>query len=208
MLILALLILTAALRFPSLASANPVPYPSEPNKEPPTLQVQSPQNGTVYTADTAELAFTVTKPDAWNYYWLSDEGIPVIGSYSVSVYLDGKLNGTYNDPHLRDAPATNYSMVLEGLTRGEHRVKIDLEAWTFYENPNPGPCELDYYTYQLGNVSETLHFTINADPSPSPSATPEQPQGDVPTTLVATASAALVALVGVGLILYFKKRRH
>jgi len=87
-LILALVLAAVTFHIPSFASANPmyeIPYPSEPNKEPPTLQVESPQNGTVYASDTTELAFTVTKPDSWNSYWSIGVSslVPVIGSYIV-----------------------------------------------------------------------------------------------------------------------------
>jgi hypothetical protein len=44
-------------------------------------------------------------------------------------------------------------------------------------------------------VSETIFFTI-VEPEP------------FPTALVATASAASVGIIAVGLLVYFKKRKH
>jgi hypothetical protein len=208
-LISALLLVAVSLEFISLASANPVPYPSEPNKELPTLKVESPQNGGVYKVDTVKLDFTVTKPDSWNFYWLGvTSGLPVIGDYSVWVYLDGNLNCTYWDPCLRDVLTTNYSVVLDGLTRGGHSVKIDVKARTFYRNPNPDPY--DYLEYFM-NVSDTIHFTIDAGPSfPSPELTsspePQQYPDSFPTTLV-VGSIITVVVVGIGLVVYFGKVR-
>lgn len=212
-LISALLLVALALNFSGLASANPVPYPSEPNKESPTLKVESPQNGEVYTVDTVELVFAVTKPDSWNFYWLGvTSGLPVIGDYSVWVYLDGTLKETCWDPYLRDVPTTNYSVVLDELMTGGHSLKIDVRARTFYENPNPGPNDLDYFTYQLENVSDTIHFTINTNMSPSPSpsqepkSTPEPAPEPFPTTFVAV-SAAIVAGSGLSAAYYLRKRK-
>jgi len=206
-LILALVLAAVTFHIPSFASANPmyeIPYPSEPNKEPPTLQVESPQNGTVYASDTTELAFTVTKPDSWNSYWSIGVSslVPVIGSYIVWVYLDGKVTYHFLDPHLKDVPTANYSLNLDGLASGPHSLKIDVKATTYYENPNPDPY--DYLEYFM-NVSETVHFTLNQGVS-SPS--PEPQQETFSTALLATASGASAALIAVGLLLYFKKRKH
>jgi hypothetical protein len=67
---------------------------------------------------------------------------------------------------------------LTGLSDGVHNVKV-------------------YATDNAGNVgaSETVTFTV-AKPEP------------FPTAFVATASGASTAIIGIGLLLYFKKRRH
>ena len=68
---------------------------------------------------------------------------------------------------------------LANLPYGEHNVTV-------------------YATDNVGNIgSETITFTI-AEPEPEP----------FPTTLVAAASVAIVAVVGAGLLVYFKKRKH
>jgi hypothetical protein len=211
-LISALLLVAVALHFPSLASANPVPYPSEPNKESPTLKVESPQNGKVYAGDTVELVFTVTKPDSWNYYWLGvTSGLPIIGDYSVWVYLDGNLKETCWDPCLRDVPTTNYPVVLDGLMIGGHSLKIDVRARTFYENPNPDPQ--DYLEY-LMNVSETIHFTINSGlpssqhPSQETTSTPERAPEPFPTIFVAASAAIVATASGLSAAYYLRKRKN
>ena len=67
---------------------------------------------------------------------------------------------------------------LTGLANGDHNLTI-------------------YAKDEAGNIgaSETMHFSVDV---PEP----------FPTTLVAAASGASVAIIGVGLLVYFKKRNH
>lgn len=201
-----LLLMAVSMLIPNFASANPmyeIPYPSEPNKELPTLKLGSPQNGTVYAAGTAELAFAVTKPYSWNTYWYAgvSELIPVIGSYIVWVYLDGNETYHFLDPHLQSVFTSNYSLTLDWLKSGTHSLKIDMKATTYYKNPYP---DLYDYLRHSTNVSETIHFTIQDASTPSP----EPQQNPFPTLLVTTSSAASATIVGLGLLLYFKKRKR
>jgi hypothetical protein len=154
-------------------NANFVPYPAEPNKDAPTLKVQTPQDGGIYKVNTLEVNFTVTKPGSWLYegktlyYWA---GFPIVGTYSVEISIDGKqLNHPYlSDPRIDngiDNLAANFSVVLKELTRGGHSVRIDVMATTFY-NPNyPNhPSGGAASNYDMANVSKTVHFVVNADP--------------------------------------------
>jgi predicted phage tail protein len=70
---------------------------------------------------------------------------------------------------------------LTGLPNGEHNITV-------------------YATDETGNTgaSETIIFNVAKPEPPSP----------FPTTLVATASGASVAVVGLGLLVYFKKRKR
>jgi hypothetical protein len=202
-----LLLLVAVFKFSSLAIANPVPYPTEPSQEFPTLKVNSPENGEVFRATTVEVNFTVTKPDSWNFYWLTT--LPVVGTYDVLVYLDGNLLSEYPlmDPGSSGFPAADYSVSLQRLTRGSHAVKIDVEAFTYYDDPSSEPG--DYLTYSR-NITEMISFTVNADlPTPSPTSTPtSEPQTKpFPTTMV-IAPIASVVIVGLGVLLFFKNRRR
>jgi hypothetical protein len=198
--------MAVSLLISSFASANPmyeIPYPSEPNTELPTLKVESPQNRTAYTEGTAELAFTVTKPFSWHIYWYTgaSEPIPVIGSYIVWVYLDGNKTYHFLDPHLQKVRTANYSLTLDWLKSGTHSLRIDMKATTYYKNPYPDLY--DYLTHSM-NVSETIQFTIQDTSTLSP----EPHQESFPTTLVATASGFSVATIGLGLLVYFKKRKR
>jgi hypothetical protein len=207
-----LLLLAVLFQFFSLSTADPflshpVPYPTEPNQEFPTLKVSSPKNGEVFTVTSAEINFTVTKPDSWNFYWLDKfYGLstkPVIGSYIVHVYLDGSLHNIHGDPGSTGFPTADYSVSLNRLARGGHNVEINVVASTFYDDPSPEPN--DFLTYPK-NISKTIHFTVNADlPTPSPSPEPTSEVEPFPTTLV-VASITLVTVIGISFVIYFRKR--
>jgi len=78
--------------------------------------------------------------------------------------------------------------------------------------------------WPIGHYEQSIAFDISSDwsntqtimigesqtPTPSPEPTPyEEPIPEpFPTTLVATASIASAAIVGLGLLVYFKKRKH
>ena len=156
--VLALLFSTVALlQFVSLAKANPVPYPSTPNTELPTLTVQTPQNySDIYAENSFILNYSVTKPDSWNHYHL---GIPVIGDYQVFVYLDNNLLDTFLDyPHYEHV-TKNYLVVLNGLTNEWHTLKIDVRARTFYKITKVAEDYLEHFM----NTSATIHFNIIAE---------------------------------------------
>jgi hypothetical protein len=157
--VLALLFSTVALlQFVSLAKANPVPYPSTPNTDLPTLTVQTPQNHSdIYAENSFILNYSVTKPDSWNNYHL---GIPVIGNYVVFVYLDNNLLDTFIDyPYPYEYMTRNYSVVLNGLTNEWHTLKIDVRARTFYKTTKAAAKPLEHFM----NTSATINFNIIAE---------------------------------------------
>jgi hypothetical protein len=156
--VLALLFSTAALlQFVSLAKANPVPYPSTPNTDLPTLTVQTPQNHSdIYAENSFILNYSITKPDSWNNYHL---GIPVIGNYVVFVYLDNNLLDTFLDYRPYEHVTKNYSLVLNGLTNEWHTIKIDVRARTFYKTTKAAKNPLEHFM----NTSATINFNIIAE---------------------------------------------
>jgi hypothetical protein len=70
------------------SSANPIPWPKQPNTDLPAIQIATP-DGTVSLRDnnTAVFNITVTRPDSWNNYYMGF--IPIIGDWDGWVYLDG-----------------------------------------------------------------------------------------------------------------------
>jgi hypothetical protein len=144
-----------SLQFVSLVKANPVPYPSTPNTDLPTLTVQTPQNySDIYAENLLILNFSVTKPDSWNHYHL---GIPAIGDYQVYVYLDNNLLDTLLDyPRPYDQMSKDYSVVLNGLTSEWHTIQIDVRARTFYKITKAAEKPLEH----IMNTSATIHFNI------------------------------------------------
>ena len=166
-LILALLFSAVITCYVNLASANwmfPIPpYPLEPNKDPPTLIVQTPQDGDIYNVNTVEVNFTIAKPASWLINGTS------IGTYFFRMLIDGKnlssLTGTHR-PDIDNGTAESISLVFYNLTRGGHSVKIDVKPMTFYNPyyPDHPPSGKGYGNYYLDNISQTVHFTVNADP--------------------------------------------
>jgi len=114
-----------------------------------------------------------------NISFLSPENIV----YNIS---DLSLNFTVNEPvskftyslDERDNVTISGNTTLTDLPYGEHNVTV-------------------FATDEVGNTgaSETIFFSIPEPPEP------------FPTTLV-VASAIIVAVVGIGLLVYFKKRKH
>lgn len=80
-----------------------------------------------------------------------------------------------------------------------------------------GLAVVDDVLYAIGGYDGENYLNVNeqytpsygtSDPS-SPSPSPEaQDQEPFPTVLVATASAASAAIIGIGLVVYFRKRKH
>ena len=209
-----LLLVLVASPYLRLASANPVPWPTTPNQEKPTLTVKTPQNYTTYNADEVYLNLSVTQPDSWNAVYIV---IPYIGRiHSVECYLDGNW--------IR-VPRSNYasfSVKLNQTGSGEHVLNVTVLGSTYYRGPpfndshivsdiksSSGPV----YEYPIV-VSDIVYFTVGGDSSPSPETSLEpkhetEPEpAPFPTTLVALASGASVSLVCVGLLVYFKKHKQ
>ena len=90
-----------------VAEANPVPWPSTPNQDKPTITVETPQNNTVfaYNATDVWLNFTIAKPDSWTIQHLVT--IPMVKEESVEAQLDGNT-------------------VYRGWSREKVAVKLDL----------------------------------------------------------------------------------
>ena len=200
------LLLVVIFQFSSVVLANPIPYPAESSQEFPTIKLNSPKDGEVLAATTVSLNFTVIKPDSWNFYWLTK--MPVIGTYDVFMYMDGNLlsKNPLMDPGSSGFPTADYSVSLSMLTRGTHTVKIEVEAFTYYDDPEPEHG--DYLTFSK-NISETVYFTVNADmPTPSPTSTPTlKPQTTEQVAIVGVAVMVAVIGAGLGLLIHLIKRK-
>ncbi len=133
----------------------------------------------------------------------------LVGSSMVSFIIDSPSillpqNETYNTSDIpllfqvhESVTQTSYSLdgqenvmvdgntTLTGLSNGEHNITV-------------------FATDEAGNtgVSETVNFTVAAEPEPQPEAEP------FPTVFVAAASVAAVVLVGAGSLIYLKKRKR
>jgi hypothetical protein len=147
-----------------VAEANPIPYPSTPSTELPTLVVRSPKNYSDYYADgTFKLDFIIIQPESWNtYYTKMGIRLPIIGQCMLYLYLDGTHNFPQRFP--RSSTVTDYTATFSNLTGTEHVVQIVVVARAYYEA---------YYTRNdetitTGNtnntyITQTIHFQLEPD---------------------------------------------
>ena len=213
-LMLTFLILVVASLLLSLASANPVPYPSTPNQDRPTLTIESPENSATYNESDVYLNFTVTKPDSWyDPQWPFVTYIGVSGP--VEVYLDGNgVNCGRNNCNIF-GNSVSYSIKMNQTESGPHTLNVTVLSYTYYRGPayngshilssidsSSGPV----YQYPIV-VSDIIYFTVLGDPSSSPEPTlildPNFGFYNGLTSLI-----IVVAIVAVALLVYFKKRKN
>jgi hypothetical protein len=196
--------------------AESIIYPTEPNKQRPTLQVHTPIRDTFYANNTIEVAFSVTIPQSWNsYHLLETPGLfgnytPLIGKYMCSVFLDrvnqNSLQKTFYQIYKPDVLTANYSITLEELERGSHSVIIEVYPTTYYENPEPDISHFSDFTYELETITETIPFRITSYLTPSPDTTPiPSPEPEFPTTQVLIIIITVIA--GFGILAYSMKRK-
>jgi hypothetical protein len=198
--------------FLRLASANPVPWPSTPIQDTPTLTIQSPTNDTVCENGALHFNFTVAEPDSWKR-----EGEMMIPSSfaivaSVNVSLDGNTiySTTYSSDINYSAVEVRYDgsshfSIPQQASPGMHLLNVTVLSYSYYRGPTYNGSHIlssitsssgPVYQYPLV-VSDIIYFTIEQPTQPEP----------FPTTLVG-ASVATVAFIVVGLLVYFKKRKH
>ena len=134
-----------------VAEANPfpIPWPSAPNQEKPTLVLGNPQNGSIYNGGSLPVDFTVTAPRAWDATYFP--GIHYVGEIiSVDVYLDGNLsihdanhqviiysNGTKIIYYPEDFESNIWHLttLLNQTAPGTHTLNVTVSAKTYYTDP-------------------------------------------------------------------------
>ena len=164
--------------FVNLSSANPLP-PVDP-----AITIDSPQNAT-YRVNTIILSFTIESN--WGVYpcFYSLDGQKMKPIENLTVISREDANIGKNPPIYRTTLEGN--CVLSNLSQGEHNV-------TFYLITDH---EFSLYrTYEKGDVlySATAQFIIDSSRS-------------FPTVFAVGASGASVAILGIGILTYFKKHR-
>ena len=178
----------AGTRFVNRVTANPYLYgghtqPPE-GAEPPTISISSPANNTVLASNNTYLSFNVTMSEStfiFRYIWFEvdwQEG-------NTSVYI-GDLSTPdfiYNQSWITEF---SYNKTLTGIPDGSHRITIFASAKGNYFEENTG------YSFNI-NGSSSVYFSIGES---------------FPNTLALAASGASAAFVGLGLLVYFKKRKH
>jgi hypothetical protein len=167
------------------------------------LTMYSPNNQTVYN-ETMLLDFNLQ----WTYD-LMPLG-PLSGDYAYSID-DNPLVSIASNQSASDryaaAPSNNFKINpsfsclvnVSNLTSGYHKIAIFAQLYFDFDRP-----QLLYN----GSASPVFFSVQNLNPSPTPTLSPE-PTPEVepfPTTLV-IASVSIVTVVGIGLLVYFKKRK-
>jgi len=191
-LILALMLSVAAgTQFVDLGRANPYLY-TNCGSSFVTVSVLSPENKTYDTNSILVTIFAGAYPGVW-YVGYSVDGEPF----------------TELAPEKWDAHTFNESVWLNGLSKGSHNIVAEAVA------PAPSP---------VGNVTahSQVYFTITKilepqSPSPSPTVTPtptptltpqptSTPESGPSLFLPTGALFGIAAIIGIGLLVYFKKR--
>ena len=209
-----LLSATAAAVIVNTVAANPVSliygyFPLEPVMTPPTITLDSPVQNQVYGSSDLWLNFTIIKPEAWFVYDVArDENgtsktLTVGEITSVYYILDNgePQNITVNDGGLPSEVSIEVSpnRILNFSTRlallgGVYSVKGGFEANSYYYT-GWGVLDPGLRSGVVNGSSEVVCFAVGE-------------QEPFPLALAAAASGASVAIVGVGLLIYFKKRNH
>jgi hypothetical protein len=179
--ILVIIFLIQPLTQVPVVDANPIPYPSSPSTELPTLVIRSPKNYYDYYADnTFKLDFIIIQPESWNLYY---KGFAVNGQYLLKVYLDGTRLLVERFP--RSSTVTDYTAVFSNLSSTDHVVHIVVVAMASYmayytrngETISTNRSNDTYITqtmhFQLESNSKTVSFqeypqVISRDPYPNP----------------------------------------
>jgi hypothetical protein len=200
-----------------MVNANPIPWPTTPILDNPTITIHSPSNNTVYTNGNTTISLTVTKPDSWKR-----ELFPYARVDSVGAYLDGKrillaYNYTNTDP-IKDewVKDQSYFYVPSITAAGQHMLNVTVQSHSYYRGPAYNGSHLvsdimssDGLVYQYPIVvSELVYFTLAGEPFPSPSPLPSSQEIE-PFTIETVAIVSLVAIVVVGavLLIYFRRRK-
>jgi len=195
----------------NLGKANPAPlfsFPTKPITTPPTIVVTSPvQNQTCNT--TVGLSLTIIKPETWFAIDVGhhSDGSPINQTFvniTSAYYLvdNGKRQNitVYDVDSLFDAASIftlNLSIMLP-LTTGYHSIRVGLEADSYY---------VVRYVYNLSEALSSVRICAESDAIYFTVAKPEPQPEPFPTTLVVSSSAS-VALITVGLLVYFRSRKR
>ncbi len=203
-----ILTLTVGMQVAGLAMANPVPWPSTPNQDKPTLTILSPKNNTEYEGSDVYLNFAVSTPDSWKIVHMIPISLGRVAS--VNAYLDGNsINYGY-----KSSREYFFRLDLNQSTIRRHVLNVTVLSFTYYRGPaynnshfisditsSSGPV----YEYPQV-VSDIVYFTVAGEPSPSAYALPLETES-FSTANVATVSAALAAVGVAGALLIYRKKR-
>jgi hypothetical protein len=206
-----LLFLAISGMFILMTTANFIAYyqiPSKPDTNPPAVTVNSPMENQTVDSQNITLSFTVTKPETWikwstGYFVNGSENYIVLGNITSFYYvMDGVESQSIpvkdiSTIYLADPQRTLSFSINLTLTEGHHSLYVCVDGETIYRKAY-GEITDPLLSNMVHGVSETINFTFAKPPEPE----------SFPTALVIAASGASIAIIGVGLLLYFRKRKR
>jgi hypothetical protein len=193
MLVLALLFLLEAQVL--IVLANPYwPFPDSgyPDWGYPEIAVTSPvQNGT-YLQNNVWLNLTVTKPSNWTDFEGQLKCVIYLIDGNRSNFIKNDYYGAtrifIEDPLEAVNPPLefSFSIKIEGLSEGNHHIDVTAEGLVKYNGSD----------VTVSGNADTINFIVTKESSASS------------TTLAAAASGASATIIGLGVLVYFKKRKR
>jgi hypothetical protein len=222
----AILVLVISVQVVEVVKANPIiPYPTTPNKEKPTVEVQLPQNYSTYNDSCISYNFIVTQPKSWNFVYMIWHCIGELNS--VDVYLDGNLtihystDNIYLNGNMSRFPKTTETYTFRFIdwinhtTPGQHVLNITVLSQTY----NIGEAYVGNHTYGRTDgkviysypiiVSDVAYFTVEQQ-QPSPSTMPSLATDLLsnPMSLLAIGSVIVIIIITIASVslVYFKRR--
>jgi hypothetical protein len=201
-------------------NANPVPWPSTPNFQKPTITVETPQNNTVlaYNATDVWLNITIAEPNSW----IMPDLIPInsVQVESAGAQLDGKhvslewINGGYVSlawNRVGYSAKLNLSQTMPGL----HSLNVTILLHSYYRGAAYNGTHFvahDIYSssgpiYQYPwTISEIVYFTVEQPtPTPSLNATGSDYLLNQTNLILIAIVIAIVAVASISIV-YFKRR--
>jgi hypothetical protein len=195
-----------AMQLVFIADANPVIYyeiPTEPDANPPLVTVNSPTQNQTYASQNITLSFTITKPETYIILTKYSDTVHIFLGNITSFYyvVDGVESQSVLIQDISSVYSENPQRTFEfslnfRLPEGHHSLLVAVEGDTIYRQGGRESRVTDPpLSRRVQGVSEVINFTIAKPPEP------------FPTTLVVAPIASFV-VIGAGLLLYFKKRKH
>ena len=163
--------------------------PAPEGIEHPQILFSSPINET-YTSNNISLIFNASSPRKY-----------------MSVSIDYKPSWQSNYSHINSTTIDYVNITLTNIPEGSNHIEVKAE-WTYVYESRLDTTQrwITHYTSYTMNCSETVYFNVDTHSNSSQQSTLNNPE-PFPTTLI-VASVITVAVLGIGLIGYFRKRRH
>jgi len=141
-------------------------------------------------------------PDEGTYAYKNGANVSVSAIESFSAY------GTFFSYWLLDgAQITGSNPLLLTMDKDHDLMAVFKGSPHVYNTPETTPTPIPS-PIPTSTPTPTPTPSPTAAPSPSPSPKPLSSQESFPTMTGATASGVLVAIIGIGLLVYFKKHKH